>query len=172
VNAFEAGDRKAIPAVLVFVRDARGRALMVHRNAKDRPGDYHAGKWNGLGGKCEPDESFVEAARRELREESGLDLPLDALRPLGSLQFPLFKAHKSEDWLVWVLVADLPAALEGREVAGPEGDLHWIPEADLLKLNLWPGDRHFIPFVVARRPFMGTLWYRGDEVVRHDVRPL
>lgn len=175
MNAYEAGQRKAIPAVLVYVRarvGAEDRVLMVHRNAKDRPNDYHAGKWNGLGGKCEPDESFVEAARREVREESGLDLPLASFRPLGFLQFPSFKAHKSEDWLVSVLTATVGEDVTARALSGPEGDLHWVPVKDLLALNLWPGDRHFLPFVAQERPFMGTLWYRGDEVVRHEVRAL
>lgn len=171
MNAFESGARKVIPAVLVYVR-AGERILMVHRNAPDRPDDYHAGKWNGLGGKCEPDESFVEAARREVLEESGLDLPADALRPLGVLQFPAFKAHKHEDWVCWVLVADVPPETAERALSGPEGDLHWVPARDLLALNLWPGDRHFVPFVVDRTPFMGTIWYRGQEVERAWVRAL
>lgn len=171
MNAFESGARKVIPAVLVYVR-AGERILMVHRNAPDRPDDYHAGKWNGLGGKCEPDESFVEAARREVLEESGLDLPADALRPLGMLQFPAFKAHKHEDWVCWVLVADVPPETAERALSGPEGDLHWVPARDLLALNLWPGDRHFVPFVVDRTPFMGTIWYRGQEVERAWVRAL
>jgi 8-oxo-dGTP diphosphatase len=173
-NAFESGARKAIPAVLVYVFDRGGdgveRVLMVHRNAADRPGDYHAGKWNGLGGKCEPDESFREAARRELREESGLDLPAEALRELGFLQFPNFKAHRAEDWLVTVFVADLPPGERGRKLAGPEGELHWVPVDDLLELNLWAGDRHFIPHLARREPFFGTIWYAGQEVLRHDVR--
>lgn len=169
MNAFEAGLRRVIPAVLVYVR-AGGQVLMVHRNA--RPDDHHAGKWNGLGGKCEPDESFVEAARREVREESGLDLPLEAYRPLGVLQFPSFKAHKNEDWLCMVLVADAPDDALARPLGGPEGDLHWVAAGDLPGLNLWPGDREFLPFVVARRPFAGTIWYEGQRVRRAHVLPM
>lgn len=171
MNAFESGERKVIPAVLVYVR-AGDRVLMVHRNAPDRPDDYHAGKWNGLGGKCEPDESFVEAAQREVREECGLELEPEALLPLGVLQFPAFKAHKGEDWVCWVLVADVGPEEAERTLTGPEGDLHWVPARDLLDLNLWPGDRHFVPFVVERRPFMGTIWYRDKEVDRARVQAL
>jgi 8-oxo-dGTP diphosphatase len=170
-NPFESGERKVIPAVLVYAR-AGDRVLMVHRNAPDRPGDYHAGKWNGLGGKLEADESPLEAAQRELLEESGLVLPESAFRALGTLQFPLFKPQRGEDWLVWVFAADAPgAAWDGRK-AGPEGDLHWVPAAELETLNLWAGDRHFIGHVVAGRPFVGTIWYRGAEAVRHWIQPL
>jgi 8-oxo-dGTP diphosphatase len=168
-NAFESGARKAIPAVLVYARDASGRVLMIHRNS-DRPGDYHSGKWNGLGGKCEADESPREAARREFREESGLDLPEERFRALGTLTFPCFKAHKHEDWIVFVFTTEVAAA-ETSHILGraDEGELHWVPEADLESLNLWPGDRHFIPHVRARRPFFGTIWYDGPVVRRYQI---
>ena len=169
-NAFTSGARKAIPAVLIYVR--RGNdILMIHRNG-DKPGDYHSGKWNGLGGKCEADESMIETAKRELREESGLDLPAESFRPLGFLQFPNFKAHKQEDWLVSVFVAHVKGHVDGLLERGPEGDLHWIATDRLLELNLWAGDRHFIPYVVAEKPFMGTIWYEGEQVQRHWLQAL
>jgi 8-oxo-dGTP diphosphatase len=183
-NAFESGARKAVPAVLIYVK-AGDSVLMIHRNTGSRSeergtaarADYHEGKWNGLGGKLEADESPLEAAMRELREEAGLDLPAEAFHPLGTLTFPNFKAHKSEDWIVFVFVARLDSrpALAGEErgvVHAPEGDLHWIPERDLLSLSLWEGDRHFIPLVAAEKPFVGTIWYEGPRVTRHWIRAL
>lgn len=179
-NAFESGARKAIPAVLIYARDGQGRVLMIHRVSRDasgaikgRPGDYHSGKWNGLGGKAELDESPQETARREFAEEAGVELPIERFRAQGSLTFPNFKAHKREDWIVWVF----EAAVEPGEAARipsqvSEGELHWVPEKDLLSLNLWPGDRHFIPHVVKRQPFVGTIWYDGPTVTRHWVQVL
>ena len=169
-NAFESGSRKVILAVLIYARSA-GKILMVHRNAAESLGDYHAGKWNGLGGKLEVDESPRAAARREFLEECGLDLPEDSFQTLGWLQFPNFKAHKAEDWFVVVFVVDLASEFILRKLRGPEGELHWIPEGDLLSLNLWPGDFHFIPFIQKRIQFSGTIWYEGLEVKRVELRP-
>ncbi|MCM2323454.1 MAG: 8-oxo-dGTP diphosphatase [Oligoflexia bacterium] len=171
MNPFESGARKAIPAVLVYA--SRGEEiLMIHRTG-GKPADYHAGKWNGLGGKCEADESAREAARRELREESGLDLPEECFRTLGVLHFPNFKAAKNEDWIVWVFVAELP---EGHPAAliedCPEGTLEWVPREELLRLKLWAGDREFLPCVIDRQPFIGTIWYRGEDVLRARVERL
>ena len=172
MNAFESGARKSIPAVLIYARQG-GRVLMIHRNAEGRPGDYHAGKWNGLGGKCEPDESPLETARREFREEAGVDLLEIRFHALGTLTFPNFKAHKSEDWVVFVFEAEVTDAEAARITPqSDEGELHWVPEADLLALSLWPGDRHFIPHVMARKPFMGTIWYTGQEVSKHWVQTI
>ena len=173
-NPYESGTRKNIPAVLIYARNA-GQILMIHRNAPESAGrvDYHSGKWNGLGGKGELDESAFETAAREFQEEAGVDISLTRFKALGVLQFPHFKAHKHEDWTVFVFIIDL----EDRERSqvrktSDEGDLHWIPEADLLQLNLWPGDRHFVPHVVARKPFFGTIWYKGSEVERYDIQGL
>jgi 8-oxo-dGTP diphosphatase len=177
-NVFETGARKNIPAVLIYAQAGgsgmSSRTLMIHRDAPDRKAsDYHSGKWNGLGGKCEADESAFEAAAREFKEEAGIDVPIERFQSLGILQFPNFKAHRSEDWTVFVFTLDLnEEEAKGVHSKSDEGSLHWIPSADLSKLNLWPGDRHFIPYIVDRKPFQGTIWYRDSEVIRHDVRKL
>ena len=136
-----------------------------------READYHAGKWNGLGGKLELDESPIDGAVREFKEESGVDVHPEALVHLGVLQFPNFKAHKNEDWLVYLFklhLTDLQAEQVVRQ--SDEGELHWIPQEDLLKLNLWPGDRHFIPAVLANEVIFATLWYDGPNVARVQRR--
>ena len=176
MNAFETGVRKVIPAVLVYIK-ADGCVLMIHRNARGAAADYHADKWNGLGGKCEPDESPLEAAVREIREEAGIELAREKFRALGVLQFPNFKAHKSEDWIATVFVVHAPEArariCEGySSPENPEGTLHWVPERDLLSLNLWAGDREFIPLVQAEKPFIGTVWYQGEKVLRSWMQEL
>ncbi len=168
-NAYESGTRKAIPAVLIYPH-CGDEILMLHRNAPRQ--DFHAGKWNGLGGKCEPDESPIEAARRELSEESGLDLPEDAFRPLGILQFPNFKPAKAEDWLVYVFLARVAQGERKERMPCPEGDLHWIKRDKLLELNLWAGDKHFLPLVLEGRPFVGTIWYEDGQPARHWIQPL
>jgi 8-oxo-dGTP diphosphatase len=138
---------------------------MIHRNSPDRPGDYHAGKWNGLGGKLELNESALDAAQRELGEESGLNLPQELFKPLGVLHFPNFKPQSQgkgqEDWVVWVWTVRLEGSRPSVQSSG-EGDLHWVPARDLLSLNLWAGDREFLPRVLAGQPFLGTFWYGVD----------
>jgi 8-oxo-dGTP diphosphatase len=169
-NAFESGAQKAIPAVLVYAFVGE-RVLLIHRGGK--PGDYHEGKWNGLGGKLEAGESPLQAARRELAEESGLELPEGRFRSLGALTFPDFKAHKHEDWIVFVFRVDVTAneAASVHEKV-EEGSLHWIAPDKIPELPFWAGDRHFLPFVLSGRPFVGTIWYEGQEARRHWIQPL
>ena len=51
-----------------IVLSASGRVLLFRFDLSDRPPF-----WVTPGGECEPDESFEEAARRELFEETGLE---------------------------------------------------------------------------------------------------
>jgi len=62
----------------------RKRVLLIRKN---RPA-WQAGKLNGIGGKIEPGETPREAARREFREETGLDLPESAFTHLLTLGGP------------------------------------------------------------------------------------
>jgi 8-oxo-dGTP diphosphatase len=147
---------------------------MIHRDAPgSAQADYHAGKWNGLGGKCEADESAFETASREFEEEAGIKVAPSRMTMIGVLQFPNFKAHKNEDWTVFVFETELTSGERAQVHAkSDEGSLHWIVREDVMKLRLWPGDQHFLPYVIRREPFFGTLWYEGQNVSRHEVRAL
>jgi 8-oxo-dGTP diphosphatase len=173
MNAYESGERKNIPAVLIYVRH-QGQTLMIHRNTRDIKNDDHSGKWNGLGGKCEKDESYLEAAQRELKEESGLNVLSNRFQFVGFLQFPNFKANKNQDWSVMVFTVEVEA-FEVQTLTDPqgvrvhEGTLHWINDSEISALNLWPGDRYFIDHVINSKPFFGSIMYEGPEVIRAHV---
>lgn len=170
-NPYESGSQKVIPAVLVYLK-YRDRVLMLHRHgqAKQAAGDYHEGKWNGLGGKLELGESPEQAAAREVSEEAGVSLKPEHYRPIGQILFPNFKAHKNEDWWVSVFVAELDSERDLDQRSCPEGVLAWVDSSKLLGLNLWPGDREFLPYIIKDQPFFGTIWYQGQEVLRSEVK--
>lgn len=146
-------------ATLCYVRK-RGRTLMLHRVKKKE--DIHEGKWNGLGGKLEPGESPEECVVREIREEAGLRIKKPRLK--GFLTFPEFA--KGEDWYVFVFTA---SDFTGRLIDSPEGDLRWVPDRDLLKLNLWDGDRFFLPLLRRRGQFSGKFRYHGGRLTGHTI---
>lgn len=146
-------------ATLCYVRK-NGRTLMLHRVKKKD--DVHEGKWNGLGGKLEPGESPEDCVVREVREEAGLKIKSPVLK--GFLTFPGFA--KDEDWYVFVFTA---SEFSGRLLDSPEGNLAWIPDRDLLKLNLWDGDKIFLPLLKERGWFSGKFRYRGGRLVKHSV---
>ena len=146
-------------ATLCYVRK-NGKTLMLHRVKKND--DVHEGKWNGLGGKFEQGESPEECVKREIFEEAGLRLKAPLLK--GFLTFPDFA--KKEDWYVFVFTA---SRFTGRLRESGEGNLAWIKDRDLLKLNLWEGDRIFLPLLKWRGQFSGKFRYRNGRLTKHSV---
>lgn len=59
--------------------DAQQRVLLLRRAA---PSKNNPGKWDFPGGKMDPGESFESALKREVREETGLEVTL--LRPFDT----------------------------------------------------------------------------------------
>jgi len=138
----------------------RHRVLMIHRNA--RAGDQHLGKYNGLGGKLEPNEDVVAGMRREIHEEAGIECRDMALR--GTINWPGF-GKQGEDWFGFVFVV---SRFSGTPFArNIEGTLEWIEIGRILDLPLWEGDRHFLPLVLDDdpRPFHGVMPYRDGRMV-------
>ena len=136
-----------------------GCTLMVHRNKKVN--DIHEGKWNGLGGKLEAGETPEECAIREVLEESGLLIQNPKL--CGLLLFPKFKGN---DWYVLVFTAK---ELSGELIDSPEGKLEWIPDENILDLNLWESDHIFMPWIEAGRFFSAKFIYEGDTMRDYEV---
>lgn len=143
--------------VLGYVLSPDGqRVLLVHRS---REGDLHAGKWNGLGGKLEPDEDVYSCLCRELDEEAGITVTSTRLR--GTVSWPGFGTD-GEDWLGFIFVVD------GYTGTPPErnddGPLVWHDLDSLGELPMWPGDRHFLPLVFGDGPaFHGVMPYADGQ---------
>ena len=133
---------------------------MLYRNKKQN--DYHEGKWNGLGGKFEIGETPEECAVRELKEEAGLTVK--SLKLKGFITFPLFDGK--EDWYVFLFVID---KFDGDLIDSPEGKLEWIDNNKLLELNLWDGDKIFIPWLFQEKFFSAKFNYEKGEYKDYSV---
>ena len=109
-----------------------GKYLMLHRNVKEN--DVNEGKWIGVGGHFEADESPEECLLREVKEETGY--------------MSLFTAD----------------GFKGEEIPCDEGDLEWVEIDRIGELNLWEGDRIFLRLLVERESFFSLkLVYDGHD---------
>jgi len=105
------------------VRDEAGRLLLVRRGHE--PG---LGTWSLPGGRIEPGESAAEAAVREVREETGLDVRVGDL--LLTVDLPGgYRVH------------DFAATVTGGELgAGDDADdVRWCTPDDVSLLELSAG---------------------------------
>jgi 8-oxo-dGTP diphosphatase len=147
-------------ATLCYVRHG-GQTLMLHRIKKQ--GDMHKGKWNGLGGKFMPGETPEACVIREVQEESGLLLREPEMR--GLLTFPRF--NNDEDWYAFVFVA---REFTGTLIDSAEGVLQWIDDDKLIDLELWEGDKVFIPWLDQPGFFSARFDYDQGQYVGHSVQ--
>lgn len=70
---------KPIASTLAYILSPdKKRVLLVHRTFKES--DDNLGKYNGIGGKVERGESVSEGIKREIREETGLEVRSMSLR--------------------------------------------------------------------------------------------
>jgi 8-oxo-dGTP diphosphatase len=106
------------------------RVAVIHRPAYD--------DWSLPKGKLDPGESFEEAARREVREEIGVDGELgDELPPTE------YYDHRGRFKLVryWVMdIAEAPAFVPNDEV----DEVRWLPVPEAVALLSYERDRKLL----------------------------
>ena len=133
-----------------------GQYLMLHRVKKSH--DVNHGKWIGVGGKFEFQESPEDCLLREVREETGLTLKSWRYRGIVT-----FVYNDDEAEYMHLFTAD---GWTGTLRDCAEGELRWVPRDEVGKLNLWQGDRIFLALLARDEPFFSLkLTYRGDDLV-------
>ena len=133
-----------------------GQYLMLHRVKKSH--DVNHGKWIGVGGKFEFQESPEDCLLREVREETGLTLKSWRYRGIVT-----FVYNDDEAEYMHLFTAD---GWTGTLRDCAEGELRWVPWDEVGKLNLWEGDRIFLALLARDEPFFSLkLTYRGDDLV-------
>ena len=139
--------------------------LMLHRVKKEN--DASHGKWIGVGGKCEADESPDECMLREVKEETGLEITEWRYRGIVTFisdtwpneYMHLFTATK------WNGEPDMSI--------DDEGELAWIKKDDLpvtdsvgdQSIKLWEGDKIFLRLMLDK----GTPFFSLKLVYHQDV---
>jgi len=148
-------------ATLCYVIDRKNKTtLMIYRIKKRN--DVHEGKWNGLGGKFEENESPEECVIREIKEESGLNIKSPKLH--GFITFPLFDGK--EDWYVFIFTAH---EFTGKLMDSNEGNLEWIPNKKITELNLWDGDVIFLNWLKKNKFFSAKFIYNNGKLENYSV---
>lgn len=132
---------------------------MLYRNKKKQ--DINAGKWIGIGGHIERGETPEEAVRREAFEETGLRLAELCERGILEFYYDGICTEKSHVFISHDFSGSLTECAEG--------ELSWIPLDEVLQLNLWEGDRLFLPLLFAsEESFYFKLYYEKDRLIRSE----
>jgi len=148
-----------IPRTLIFLK--RENQVLLLKGAPTKR--LWANQYNGVGGHVERGEDILSSARRELREETGLDSHEISLA--GTMV-----VDASEE--VGVCVFVFTAEYQGGEVRpSPEGELDWIPLDRLDEFPLVADLRHLLHRLFLStgvgQPFFARSYY--DEHDRQIV---
>lgn len=136
--------------------EKENRYLMLHRTVKEN--DVNKDKWIGVGGHFEADESPEECVLREVKEETGYTLASYRFRGIVT-----FVSGNGVTEYMHLFTAD---EFEGKPIACDEGELEWVKKEDVLKLNIWEGDRIFLRLLADEEPFFSLkLVYDGHDTL-------
>ena len=120
-----------------------GCYLMLHRTVKKN--DVNKDKWIGVGGHFEADESPEECVLREVKEETGYTLT--------SYQHRGIVTFISGGWVTEYMFLFTADAFTGEPIPCDEGELEWVDQEEVLKLNIWEGDKIFFRLLEENVPF-------------------
>ena len=111
------------------------------------------GHYLPVGGKLEPHEDPHSAAVRELREETGMTV--ERLQYGGVL---IETSPTEYNWQSSIYLADIPWQTPPE---CPEGELEWVPFAQLAQVPTPPTDGQIYQYLVEQRPFAFNAVYDG-----------
>jgi 8-oxo-dGTP diphosphatase len=114
-------------SVAAFIRDEAGRLLLLRRSRSSR---FHAGQWEPPGGKLDHGETFDAALRREVLEETGLEVAL--VRCLGATD------HEMPHIKVTHLFHEAEVTGGSVRLSHEHDEYRWVSTEELASLDLAP----------------------------------
>lgn len=115
---------------------------------------FGAGRWNGFGGKVELGETIEEAAKREVFEESGLEIR--EIEKVGIIDFSFIDKNETfqayQDLQIHIFSANdfFGEVVESEEMLPKWFDINKIPFAEM-----WPDDIYWFSMMFAGEKFKG-----------------
>ncbi|CAG9584320.1 unnamed protein product [Danaus chrysippus] len=147
---------------LVFLRNEKKILLGLKKRG------FGINKWNGFGGKVEQDESVIEAAIREMKEECCVTVKKDDLKSVGQLDFTFEGDPVMMDVRVFSGVVYYGTPSETDEMA-PK----WFTYDNIPFDDMWPDDRLWFPYMLNNKLFYGKFHYKDlDTISNYDIREL
>jgi 8-oxo-dGTP diphosphatase len=150
------GRYTAIPRVLVFVLSDANEVLLLKGAPTKR---IWANRYNGVGGHVEVGEDVRTAARREVCEETGLEVHDLRLRGVVNIDASTPDVPDMPGILLFVFSAHSDRR---QTIPSPEGTLEWVPLGRLAEYDLVED----LPALLARiarladdPPAKGTLFF-------------
>ena len=137
--------------------------LMLHRVKKIN--DLNKDKWIGIGGKLENCESPHDCIRREVKEESGLELCKIEYRGFVTCVDMTDEKNPYTEYMHLFWTDDFKGQLKICD----EGDLEWVLKSKMKELSHWEGDEIFLDLIEKKAPFFSLKLVYKNGVLLESV---
>jgi len=145
---------------LVFPVKKKNWAKWVILGKKKR--GFGKGRYNGFGGKVRSNETIIETAIRELKEESGLQVYPEDLKYMGTLHFI---SCDNFDTTVYIFTCE---KYDGEPTESEEMTVALLDVNNLPFNHMWPDDRIWLPFVLKdEKEVSGYFSFKGEDEISH-----
>lgn len=146
-----------IRTTLAYIRK-ENKILMLYRNKKEK--DINKNKWIGIGGKALKKEKILDCLKREIKEETNLDVIKSRL--VGKIFFNYNEYQKNQYIMYLYEIEEFSGELN---YDCKEGSLKWIDIKDIFKLDLWQSDKYFLCDVINKTSFKEMIINYEDDVL-------
>jgi 8-oxo-dGTP diphosphatase/2-hydroxy-dATP diphosphatase len=124
---------------------------------------FGEGRWNGFGGKVEKGERIIDAAKREVLEETGA--AVGDIKKVGVIEFE-FKGNPE----ILKVHIFLTSELVGNPRETDEMKPKWFHVDKIPFKKMWPDDEYWLPLVLAGKNIKAKFWFEGvDKIVDKDI---
>ena len=155
--------QEMINTVLVFlIRKDKDKNLEVCLGK--RKTKYAHGMWNAPGGKVRSGEDILDAAVREVKEETGLEISKKCLKKRAKIFYNestgncIVNAFVCENW-------------KGKLTETKEIAARWLDIDEIPYENMWENDKLWWPSIFAGKSIKGEIWHdENNHVIKSKLK--
>lgn len=120
---------------------------------------FGVNRWNGVGGKVKEEESIIEAAKRETKEE--IDVDLSNMNKVAEIAFS-FPHNPAWDQMVHVYFTE---NWNGDAKESEEMRPKWFKTNELPYKEMWPDDIYWVPEVLKGNMLKASFKFGENDVI-------
>ena len=128
--------------------------------------NMNVGKYLGVGGHIEQDESSYECVIREIYEETGIKS--SDIEGLGLKGVATFINDSCDNEVMYIYKGEYTGAVDPCPGSCDEGVLCWVPVTGIFDVPVWEGDKEIFKLLFGQENasiFEIKLNYHGDDLI-------